>query len=94
MGAVPAESYSSDPARVVTAPNGVNLRIRRGQICERYTLPPASTAIPPVWVYLPATWGIWANVVMVPARSTLRIRWLSSSAMKRFPRLSKATPEG
>src|SRR5215831_7281345 len=34
------------------------------------------------------------NVVITPPRSTLRMRWLAVSAMKRLPKRSMATPRG
>ena len=92
------------PATVVIVPPALTLRMRWLLVSAMKRLPEPSTATP--WGPLscaadagplspPKPWPLVpATVVIVPSASTLRMRWLLVSAMKRLPEPSTATPCG
>ena len=90
------------PAKVVTTPLGVILRILWLPISATYTLPKASTASPlgllklaatPVPFVEPLT-PLPAKVVTIPVGVILRILLLYWSTTNTLPEASTATPEG
>ena len=96
-------------ATVLMMPGGSTFRTRCPSAMKRFPAPstvtppgesklaavagPPSPPNPWVWVRARAR-PFPATVLMMPAASTFRMRWLSWSAMKRFPALSTATPPG
>ena len=90
------------PAKVVTTPAGVILRIRLFPKSDTYKLPAASVSIPvgllneaavPVPLALPET-PLPAKVVTTPAGVIIRIRSLPLSATYTFPAASVPNPKG
>ena len=92
------------PATVLIVPDASTLRIRLLSISAMKRLPALSTATPKGKSSCASVAGppsppnplrpVPATVVIVPVASTLRIRSLKLSAMKRFPAPSTATPWG
>jgi hypothetical protein len=102
-GPVASKNPNNDcPARVVTTPPGVTLRMRWFWVSATITLPLASTATPrgilncafvPEASKDPAV-DCPAIVVTTPPGVTLRMRLLLESATITLPLASTATPEG
>jgi hypothetical protein len=103
----PVDPTSPVPAYVVMMPVvALTMRIRLFMVSAMNTLPALSTATPcePYKVALlagppsplaPFLFPLPANVVIVPvANSTRRILTFMTSAMKKLPELSTATPVG
>ena len=100
----PLKPYSPVPAIVVRVPEESTRRIRLFRLSAMKRLPAPSTTTPSGRCNCTATAGPWsplkpgspvpATVVMVPERSTRRMRWFPESAMKMFPVVSTATPAG
>src|SRR5512142_937758 len=94
---------TAEPARVVTTPSGVILRLVALPVSATYTFPATSTARPPGWLnrafvpvpsWVPTAPVDPANVLTMPAGVIFRMVLSDESATKRLPALSAAMPTG